>query len=146
MKGVQQPAHSTQDGPVGENVPVSLSNCPRGSREEPALTGSVVSVSPLSGLLNPCPTTTGQGAPERISHPSPASLFIYICVCRHMCVRACMCMMLVELGWAAWQKGVGHPGPVESSPVLQQGELACWFLSPYMAPSLGTGRLVPFTR
>lgn len=26
-----------------------------------------------------------------------------------------VCVIGVEFGWTAWQKGVGHPGPVESS-------------------------------
>lgn len=91
MKGTQQPAQSTQDGPVGKNVPVSLSNCPGGSRVEPVLTGSVASLSPLSGFLNPCSNATGQGGPERISHPSqPLSLCALVCVRTCACVRACV--------------------------------------------------------
>lgn len=46
--------------------------------------------------------------------------------------------MLVELGWAVWQAGVGHPGPVESSLLYSSKEswiagfyLLTWLVSRY---------------
>lgn len=75
--------------------------------------------------------------------PQDRSLCAFRCGCA--CVRVLVCVRQGELGWAVWQRRVGHPGPVESS-LLYSSEESWLAGSPYTAPWMGAGRRVPFMR
>lgn len=63
--------------------------------------GSVASVSSLSGRLNACLLQCCRKRSFLREHATPHGLYVW--------------GTGVEFGWTAWQKGVGCPGPIESS-------------------------------
>lgn len=108
MKGTPRPVQNTQDIPVGENVPVFLSNCPGGSREAHGECCLCLPFEWTPGCLLQCCRKRS----FLREHATPHGL--------------CVCGTGVEFGCTAWQKGVGRLGLLRAlscTPVREAGLL-----------------------